>query len=151
MSKFIFILGMLVVVALGGCGGGGGTKTVTETTTNPADAATAAARSQNNAVIQQASQAPDNQAQLGETKIKAILAKKIGLDNALDFNLNGHIDPNAGGGDCYIKLGAEAVNFENQTENILHSPNGQDLVFVQSDTTTPLVKCLTIVRNALGW
>jgi hypothetical protein len=50
-----------------------------------------------------------------------------------------------------VKLGADAVNFESQTENILRSANGNDVVFVQSNTATPLVRCLVAVRAALGW
>lgn len=128
--------------ALAGCGGA--TKTVTQTTTSTA-------RSPNDQVISQAAQASDNQAALGADAIRKTLTQKLGLNDQEDFNLNHHIQPGDNGGDCYVKLGAEAVNFENQSENILRSPNGKDVVFVQSNTVTPLVRCLVAVRAALGW
>jgi len=80
-----------------------------------------------------------------------MLAQKLGLNNEAEFNLNHHIASGETGGDCYVKLGAEAVNFESQAENMLRSPNGKDVVFVQSNTATPLVRCLKAVRTALGW
>jgi hypothetical protein len=118
--------------------------------TTTGSATSSSATAQNNAVVSQAAQGPDNQAQLGAAAIQQTLTKKLGLNPTLDFSLN-HQTPAAQGGDCYVKLGADAVNFENMTDNILRSPNGNDVVFVQSDTTTPLVKCLLAVKTALGW
>ncbi len=141
-------------IALIGCGGS--TKTVTQTTTTSQTqssntAAASNASSQNAQVIHQAAQANDNQAQLGADAIRRILIKKIGLNDTESFNLNHHIAPGDNSGDCYVKLGADAVNFEYQTQNILRAPNGTDVVFVQSNTVTPLVKCLEAVRTALNW
>ena len=113
-------------------------------------AVSSSAVAQNSAVIAQAAQGADNQAQLGAAAIQEILTKKLGLNPTLDFNLN-HQTPPAEGGDCYVALGANAVNFENMPGNILRSPNGKDVVFVQSDTTTPLAKCLVAGNTALGW
>lgn len=158
--------------ALAGCGGG--TKTVTvpaqATTVTQAKTVTVAPRTktvtaqaqptptdassaqqQNNQVVSQAAAAPDNQAQLGAAKIQQLLTQKLRMNGTLSFNLSGHIAPDDNGGDCYVKLGADAVNFDYQTQNILRSPNGADVVFVQSNTATPLVKCLAAVKTALGW
>ena len=55
------------------------------------------------------------------------------------------------GSDCYVKTGAEAVDFADQKENILHSPDGSELIFVQTSVGFPLSKCLIAVRDALGW
>jgi hypothetical protein len=112
---------------------------------------TNSAAAQNDAVIGAASQAPDAQAQLGAAKVRTILVAKLGLNDTLSFNLSHHIAPGDNGGDCYVKLGADAVNFENMTDNILRSPTSSDIVFVQSNTATPLVKCLVAVKGALGW
>lgn len=136
---------VLTVVAMVGCGSSGTrtvtvAKTTTTTKTNP-----------NDQVISRASQASDNRAQLGAAKIRKIFITKLGMNATESFNLSHHIAPDDNGGDCYVKLGAEAVNFENQTENILRSPNGSDVVFVQANTVTPLVKCLVAVKTALGW
>ena len=145
---------LVIGVALAGCGGA--TKTVTQTSpavhTQPSTTTTASsARSQNDQVVSQAAQASDNQAQLGADAIRKILTQKLGLNDQQSFNLSHHIAPGDNGGDCYIKLGADAVNFEYMSGNILRSPNGKDVVFVQSDTATPLVRCLEAVRTALGW
>jgi hypothetical protein len=167
----------LAAIALPACGGA--TKTVTKTkqatvtkttqatvtktthapVSNTTQAATSrttqapasTASSQNNKVISQAAQAPDNQAQLGAAAIRSILVSKLGLNDQESFNLNHHIAPGDNGGDCYVKLGADAVNFEYMSGNILRSPNGKDIVFVQSNTVTPLVQCLQAVQTALGW
>lgn len=148
-ASSVLVLGGAVV----GCGTTGAIKTVTTTqtvtVTAPAASSTASsgpasAQSQNAQVINQAANSPDNQAQLGAAKIEAILRRKLGLDSQLNFTISGN-------GGCYVKLGADAVNFENQSENILRSPNGKDVVFVQSDTATPLVRCLKAVNTALGW
>jgi hypothetical protein len=80
---------------------------------------TSASSSQNNAVINQAAQAPDNQAQLGAAAIQRILTQKLGLNDQLSFNLNRRIARGDNGGDCYVKLGAHAVNFEYMSGNIL--------------------------------
>lgn len=53
--------------------------------------------------------------------------------------------------DCYVKLGAEAYAFRSETSNILYSPDGRNLVFVQSYQGVPLYPCLVAVRNALHW
>jgi hypothetical protein len=139
----------LIVIALVAAGCGGATKTVT--VQSNATTSASAARSQNNAVVNQAAQGSDNKAQLGAAAIQKILTQKLGLNDTVSFNLNHHIAPGDNGGDCYVKLGADAVNFEYQTGNILRSPNGKDVVFVQSNTATPLVRCLVAVRSALGW
>lgn len=165
-----FAAAAIIVTTLGSCGGA--TKTVTQTApktkaqtvTKGARTTTAAsqtqptsttktsdAASQNNQVISQASQASDNQAQLGATAIRRILTQKLGLNNQEEFNLNHHAAPGSTGNDCYVKLGAEAVNFEYMSRNILRSPNGKDVVFVQSNTVTPLVRCLVAVKSAIGW
>jgi hypothetical protein len=105
--------------ALAGCGGA--TMTVTHTTTSTA-------RSPNDAVIAQAAKAKDNQAQLGAGAIRTILVRKLGLDSNDNFNLGRPISPDdiaSDSGDCYVKLGADAVNFENQSENILAPPADQ--------------------------
>jgi hypothetical protein len=124
-------------------------------TTGPSSAATeSGAESENAQVISSASQASDNQAATGASAVRRILVTKVGLDKQGSFNLNHHItqsDVATDSGDCYVKLGADAVNFEGQTQNILRSPNGSGVVFVQSDTSTPLVKCLVEVKAALGW
>jgi hypothetical protein len=149
------VLAAMAALTLVGCGEGAKTATVTAPTgaQTPPNASTNAgsARSQNEQVISQAEHANDNQAQLGEAAIRQMLTQKLGINNEEDFNLSHHIAPGETGGDCYVKLGAEAVNFESQSENILRSPNGMDVVFVQSNTTTPLVRCLKAVRTALGW
>ena len=153
------IMGVLAVVLMSvGVVGCGSTSTTTVVRTvsqsgsrTPAGSAvSSSAVAQNSAVIAQAAQGADNQAQLGAAAIQEILTKKLGLNPTLDFNLN-HQTPPAEGGDCYVALGAAAVNFENMPGNILRSPNGKDVVFVQSDTTTPLAKCLVAVNTALGW
>lgn len=145
---------LLIGFALAGCGAA--TKTVTQTSpaaqTQPSTTTTASsARSQNDQVISQAGQASDNQAQLGADAIRKILTQKLGLNDQESLNLNHQIAPGDNGGDCYVKLGADAVNFENQSQNILRSANGNDVVFVQSNSSTPLVRCLEAVRAALGW
>lgn len=124
--------------------------TTSATATTSGSSTTNSASAQNQHVISQASQANDNQAQLGADKIRQILTRKLGLNRTEDFDLNHHTPP-AEAGDCYVKLGADAVNFEDQSSNILRSPNGRDVVFVQSNTATPLVSCLKQVRDALGW
>lgn len=161
------------VLALAGCGGTAKTVTQTRTvgsaataassattaassvTTAPSSATTeSSAEPQNDQVISSASQASDNQAAMGATAVRKILVRHLGLDKQDSFNLNHHItqsDIATDSGDCYVKLGADAVNFEDQTQNILRSPTGSDVVFVQSDTRTPLVKCLVAVKAALGW
>jgi hypothetical protein len=128
-------------------------KTITKTIAPPRSTTPTAsgAAAQNNQVISQAAQAPDNQAQLGSTAIANILTQKIGMNDTYSFNLSHHIAPGDNGGDCYVKLGADAVNFQYMTGNILRSPNGTDVVFVQSNTVTPLVNCLQAVRSALRW
>jgi hypothetical protein len=128
--------------------------TITSSANTSSAATTSDARSQNDQVISSASHASDNQAALGATAIRKILIAKLGLDSQENFNLNHRItqaDIDEDTGDCYVKLGADAVNFEQETSNVLRSPNGKDVVFVQSDTSTPLVKCLVEVRSALGW
>jgi hypothetical protein len=138
-------LAVIAGLSLAGCGGS------TQQTT-PHQAPAQSQSPPNDAVIAQAAKAKDNQAQLGAGAIRAILVRKLGLDSSNDFNLSHHFSPGEIGSDCYVKLGADAVNFENRSENILRSPtNGADVVFVQSSTSTPLVKCLVAVRSALGW
>lgn len=91
---------------------------------------------------------------MGAPAIHKILVTKLGMDSNDSFDVNHHITPSetaTDSGDCYVKLGADAVNFADQADNILRSPNGSDVVFVQSSTTTPLVQCLVKVRDALGW
>jgi hypothetical protein len=164
MKRYLAIPVVLAAAAVGlpGCGGSQSTtRTVTVAGAEPTPPATtqaagsssaaAAASAANDAVVNQASQAPDNQAQLGADAIRAILTKKVGLNDQESFNLSGHIDPGDNGGDCYVKLGADAVNFEDQTGNILRAPNGTEVVFVQSNTVTTLVRCLKAVRTALAW
>jgi hypothetical protein len=131
-------------VGVAACGGSSSQSSTSSSATSNA------ARADNQQVINQASQASDNQAQLGEGKIREILERDLGMNVTEDFNLN-HGSPPAQGGDCYVKLGADAVNFEDETSNILHSPDGRDVVFVQSNTATPLVSCLKEVRGALAW
>lgn len=133
----------LTVLALAGCG-----SSQQQTTNNQSRAG--AIKQQNDRVIKQAQGSSDNQAQVGADRIKQILVAKLGMNDTLDFNLN-HQTPDQNGGDCYVKLGAEAVSFESQSENILYSPNGKDVLFVQSNTATPLAKCLQDVGAALGW
>lgn len=148
MKRNITLIALIAGLALAGCGGS------TQQTT-PHQPPAQSQSSPNDAVIAQAAQAKDNQAQVGAGAIRTILVRKLGLDSNDNFNLGRPITPNdiaSNSGDCYVKLGADAVNFENQSENILHSPtNGSDVVFVQSSTSTPLVKCLVAVRTALGW
>jgi hypothetical protein len=142
--------GLLCVTA--GCGS---TKTVTvprpSTAAQSGSPKSPSRRSQNAQVINRAAHAGDNQAQLGAAKIRAILTRKLGLNDQESFDLTHQIAAGDNGGDCYVKLGAEAVNFESMTGNILRSPSGNDIVFVQSNTVTPLVKCLKAVNSALGW
>ena len=133
-------------------GSSGGSANTAETATSARTAQTAtSAPSQNDQAIANAEQSEDNQAQMGAAAIRKVLEKKIGLNSEGDFDLDHQIEAGQIGGDCYVKLGAEATNFQDQTENILRSPNGRDLVFVQSSTSTPLVKCLKAVRAALAW
>lgn len=137
-------------LAIAACGGSSHRPAEPRTTTVASSSPTAIAKAQNDRVMQQAAQAGDNQAQLGADKIQRILTQKINMNSTLEFNLNG-TRPAAEEGDCYVKLGADAVNFENQPENILRGANGKDVVFVQSNTATPLVNCLSTVRTALNW
>jgi hypothetical protein len=74
--------------------------------------------------------------------IRQTLVDKLGMNADPDFNLSGSWSPNEIGSDCYVKLGADAVAFSDQTQDILRSPNGSDLVFVQANTSTPLASCL---------
>ncbi len=149
MRALLLAAAFTVGAGLGGCGSS--TTTVTQMPAASSTTSANTAAGQNNAVISSASQAPDAQAQLGAPRIEKILVAKLGLNDQLSFNLNHHIAPGDNGGDCYVKLGADAVNFENMTGNILRSPTGADVVFVQSNTATPLVKCLVAVKTALGW
>jgi hypothetical protein len=116
-----------------------------------AQAAVTSPAALNNQTINQAAQAPDNVAQADVPAIRQTLVDKLGMNDQESFNLSHQIAPGDNGGDCYVKLGADAVNFEFMSGNILRSPNGSDVVFVQSNTATPLVRCLEAVRSALGW
>jgi hypothetical protein len=123
-------MAVVLTLALVGCGGPAVTvaKTVsvpeaplTTTVTSPS------ATAQSDQVINQAQQAPSDQAQLGADAIRKRLSQKLGLNGQLDFNLNNDVAQNDMGSDYYVKLGADAVNFENRSENILRSPNGSDV------------------------
>jgi hypothetical protein len=127
------------------------------------------AAERNDAAIQQASQAPDALAEQGEEKVRRVLIRELGMDADGDFRLDpdqptecereaeqmreGGIEIECVGGtsDCYVKTGAEAVNFEHMSEHMLYSPNGRDLVFVQTSQGVPLHGCLTAVRDSLNW
>jgi uncharacterized protein YceK len=142
--KRAVLISMMAALALAGCGSSStNTSSHTQSQTNAAEA-------HNDQVIKQAQGGADNQAALGADKIKTTLVAKLGMNSDLDFYLN-HRTPDSESGDCYVKLGADAVNFENQSANILYSPNGKDVVFVQSFTNIPLARCLEAVGTALGW
>jgi hypothetical protein len=127
--------------------------TTTEAVETGPTSAEEAVEAQNDAVIDQAAQAPDAAAGAGEDEIRATLKKELGMTADGDFNLPGN-EPEAGviqvGGDCYVKTGAEAVNFAD-TKHTLYSPDGADLVWVQTSTETALVDCLSAVQKALDW
>ena len=136
---------VLFAAALVGCADSSSGGEASKTPTEPS------ASSRNDRVIREAERAQDNQAQKGAEAIRATLRERLNLNEKNEFDLDHQFDEGQIGGDCYVKLGAEAANFESQPENTLYSANGRDLVFVQSSTTTPLVKCLKAVRSALGW
>lgn len=133
---------VVLVIAIAGCGDDSGGR---PTSSKPSSGA------RNDEAIRQAEEADDSQAQIGAAAIRKTLRAKLNLNAGNEFDLDHRIDSGQVGSDCYVKLGAEAVSFEDQTENILYAPNGKDLVFVQSSTETPLVRCLKEVRSALGW
>ena len=106
----------------------------------------------NNAVIRQAEESPREQAELGEKAIRKSLEQKLDMEANGDFNLTPtESGTTTVGSDCYVKTGAEAVDFADQKANILHSPDGRELIFVQTSVGFPLSKCLIAVRDALGW
>jgi hypothetical protein len=107
--------------------GGDSTSGESSKTARPSETA-ASARESNDQVIEEAEQGHDNQAQHGAGAIRKTLKKKLNLNAEEEFDLDGQFDEGQVGGDCYVKLGAEAVNFEDQAENVLRSPNGADLV-----------------------
>lgn len=135
--------------ALAGCGSDEKPVASEQGTTAEAEGETPADRNQ--AAIDAAEGASDNQAELGATKIKSILRKKLNMDSGGNFYLDGSAGASDVNADCYVKLGADAANFEDQPENILYGPNGEDIVFVQSFSSVPLVKCLKVVNKTLGW
>src|SRR4051812_30039767 len=100
---------LFTVVLLTGCGGGS-----SRGSANTAQTATTA-RSQNDQAIANAEQSEDNQAQMGAAAIRKLLKKKLGLNSEGEFDLDHQIDPDQIGGNCYVKLGAEATNFQDQT------------------------------------
>ncbi|HTZ62525.1 MAG TPA: hypothetical protein VMB51_00300 [Solirubrobacteraceae bacterium] len=102
--------------------------------------------------MKQAEQAPDAAAAAREATLRKALTQRLGLNSELEWNLNdAPASPNSGAS-CYVKLGAAAVNEEEaRPGNILRGPNAGEVVFVQSNTVTPLVPCLKAVRAALGW
>jgi len=114
--------------------------------------ASAAAAEANSSVVKQAEQAPDAAAAAREATLRKALTQRLGLNSELEWNLNdAPASPNSGAS-CYVKLGAAAVNEEEaRPGNILRGPNAGEVVFVQSNTVTPLVPCLKAVRAALGW
>ena len=143
----VVVIGGVVAVAFA-TGRFGSDKTTTVFQAGSAGATGAAGSSPttspNDAVIEHAQQSPAEQAQAGQASIRATLTDKLGMKPNGDFNLPGPFS-------CYVKTGVEAKNFAYMRNHILYGPNGTDLIFVQTDTTTPLSKCLIAVRHALGW
>ena len=153
MKYPVTVIAVIAVIAVAaGTGCGDDTATTSADVTTSTEDTSAAIQEQNDAVVEQAANAPDATAASSESEIRATLEKKLNVQPDDEFNVDGKpIPANQVGGDCYIKTGAEAQNFSYQKKNILYSPDGEGLIFVQSSTTTPLVDCLTAVQAALGW
>jgi hypothetical protein len=130
-------------LGLAACGGGTGSTS----TTNGAGTSLSP-QQQNQQVIEKAQQSPDAQAALTEDQISKKLDQTLNLQDISGSSDSFRL---SGGEACYVKLGADAVNFEYMKKNILRSPDGQSVVFVQSFTDTPLADCLVAVDKALGW
>jgi len=103
-------------------------------------------RERNETAIADASQDPEALAVKGAPAIRRTLKRKLGMNNDQEFAFAGNVHEVI---DCYVKTGADAVSFAHMDENMLYSPkNPADLIFVQG---TPLVRCLKVVKDALGW
>lgn len=127
-------------------------------------------RELNESAIDRARTAPDAVAQRGEAAVRRVLRRKLDMSQEGDFRLNPdeptecerevaeeeaeygiELECSGEEADCYVKTGAEAVAFQEESQNILYAPNGKDLVFVQTFQGTPLHQCLVAVRDALDW
>ena len=155
-------IGITLVLTLGlGLAACGGDDSDGSTSTEVEAAATTAtvdqepspaeqAEASNNAVIEEAQEANDAQAEGGEKEVIKSLTDELGMQKDGEFDLDGSIPAGQVGGDCYVKTGADAVNFSYMQRHVLYSPNGTDLIWVQTSTGTPLADCLVAVRRALG-
>ena len=147
MARWIGLLGACVVLAA--CGS---SQQLSSAVTNRVTVTSSIASDANASVVQQAEEAPDAAAAAHEAALRKTLTRRLGLNSELEWNLDhAPASPNSGAS-CYVKLGAAAVNEEEaQPTHILHGPNAGEVVFVQTNTVTPLVRCLKAVSAALGW
>lgn len=146
----VLVATLVTLAALAGCGGADVQRPGPE-----APSAAEQVRKQNQAIIGRASDAADARAADGERAIREALKRELDMQPNGDFGVTPPPrNPNViqVGSDCYVKTGAEAINFSDQTEHMLYSPaNPSDAIFVQSSTKTPLVDCLKAAKDALGW
>jgi len=153
------LVALLVLAAsiAGGCGSGGTADDGTD------------ARDANEAVIRQSEESPEAAAERGAPAVRRVLTRELHMSRNEEFRLNPaaptqcerevaeeeaayEVECVGEEFDCYVKTGAEAFAFsETDPGNILRSPNGRDLVFVQTYVGVPLSSCLNAVRDALEW
>ena len=133
-------VGVLLLLGVSGCGG---------SASNEGQPSPLPAR--NDAVIEQAKTAPDAVAEAGASAIRARLQRELRMNNDGTFRLHPdqptecqhevaeesretglELECIGDASDCYVKTGAEATAFESERRHILYSPDGADLVFVQT-------------------
>jgi hypothetical protein len=147
MARWISLLGACVVLTACGASKQSPAPATIQVTVTSATASEA-----NASVVKQAEEAPDAAAAAREASLRKTLTRRLGLNGELEWNLNHEAASPNSGASCYLKLGAAAVNEEEaQPTHILRGPNPGEVLFVQTNTVTPLVRCLKAVRAALGW